>query len=88
MARINVGIPVFRGEAFVAEALESLRAQTFGDFTATVSIDGGDAHSAALCRRFESDPRFQVIVQPERLGFARHLNWLEGRCTKIGRAHV
>jgi GT2 family glycosyltransferase len=77
--RVTVGIPVFRGERFVAEALASLRAQTWRDFKAIVSVDGGDERSAAICRTFEADPRFRVVLHPERLGFAGNFNWLIGR---------
>jgi glycosyltransferase involved in cell wall biosynthesis len=74
--RVSVGVPVFRGERWVSDALQSLRAQTFPDFNAVVSVDGRDEASAAICRHFESDPRFRVAVQPARLGFAGNFNWL------------
>jgi GT2 family glycosyltransferase len=74
--RVTVGIPVFRGERFIADALGSLVAQTSRDFKAVMSVDGGDERSAAICRTFEGDPRFRLVVHPERLGFAGNFNWL------------
>jgi glycosyltransferase involved in cell wall biosynthesis len=69
-------MPVFRGEKWVSDALESLKAQTFGDFQTLVSVDGRDEASAAICRPLEDDARFRVVVQPERLGFVGNFNWL------------
>ncbi len=47
-ARITVGVPVYRGRAFVAETLRSIVRQTFPDFKAIVSVDGADADSASV----------------------------------------
>jgi glycosyltransferase involved in cell wall biosynthesis len=74
--RVTVGIPVFRGEKFVATAIESLATQTSRDFKAIISVDGADEGSAAICRASELDPRFRVVLQPARLGFAGNFNWL------------
>jgi glycosyltransferase involved in cell wall biosynthesis len=74
--RITIGIPVFRGETLVADALRSVEAQTFRDFKVIISVDGGDKRSAAACRPFERDPRFRVVVQNEQLGWAGNINWL------------
>jgi glycosyltransferase involved in cell wall biosynthesis len=75
-ARITVGVPVFRGEAYVAQALESIRHQTYHDFEVLVSIDASDEASASICRKFEVDQRFRIFVQPERLQWTGNLNWL------------
>ncbi len=77
--RITIGIPVFRGETLVADALRSVEAQTFRDFKVIISVDGGDERSAAACRPFERDPRFRVVVQNEQLGWAGNINWLVGQ---------
>lgn len=79
--RVTIGVPVFRGEAFVAETLQSIQAQTCGDFMVLISVDGGDESSAEICRAFEADPRFSVFVQPERLLWTGNVNWLVDRST-------
>jgi GT2 family glycosyltransferase len=35
--RVSVGVPVFNGDNFLAEALDSVLAQTFGDFEVVIS---------------------------------------------------
>jgi hypothetical protein len=77
--RVTVGVPVFRGQDLVAEALRSIQSQTDANFRVIVSVDNGDEVSAAVCRTFEDDPRFRIVVQQERLGWAGNINWLVGQ---------
>lgn len=53
-----------------------MQRQTFGNFEAIISVDGNDAETAAACRPFLADPRFRMVVQPERLDWAGNFNWL------------
>jgi GT2 family glycosyltransferase len=74
--RITVGMPVSNGVAHVAKALECLRVQTFGDFEVIISVDGADEETAEACRHFLTDPRFRMVIQPERLDWFGNFNWL------------
>lgn len=74
--RIDVGIPVYRGGEHIAATLQSLVDQTYKNFAAVISVDGGDTESAHICRPFLADPRFRLVVQEQRLGWAGNLNWL------------
>ncbi|HEX8168426.1 MAG TPA: glycosyltransferase family A protein [Beijerinckiaceae bacterium] len=76
MKRITVGLPVYRGAAQIAETLACLQRQTFGDFDAVISVDGGDLETAEACRPFLADSRFRMMVHPERLDWFGNLNWL------------
>jgi glycosyltransferase involved in cell wall biosynthesis len=71
-----VGLPVYKGADFIGKCLDCLQRQTFGDFEAIISVDGGDAETAAACRPFLVDPRFRMVVHPERLDWAGNFNWL------------
>ena len=73
---VTVGVPVYRGERFVAETLRSLQAQTFGDFAALLSLDGPQPAAEAACRPFLDDPRFTLVTQPRRLGWVGNASWL------------
>ena len=69
---IGVGVPVWRGAAFVAETLESVLNQRGVQLKLFISIDGADADSERACLPFASDPRVQIVVQPRRLGWVKN----------------
>ena len=50
VARVSILVPVRDEEAFLAEALSSLSAQTFEDFEAIVVDDGSTDGSADIAR--------------------------------------
>lgn len=74
--RITVGLPVYKGADLIAKTLDCLQRQTFGYFEAIISVDGGDAETAAACRPFLVDPRFRMVVHSERLDWVGNFNWL------------
>src|SRR2546423_866093 len=74
--RIDVGMPVYRGREHIVATLQSLVDQTYKNFSVLISVDSGDPDSADICRPFLSDPRFCLVVQEQRLGWAGNLNWL------------
>ena len=76
---VTIGLPVYRGERFLEEALRSAQRQTYPHFEVVISLDGPDAACEALCRPFLRDPRFRLVVQPERLGWVGNINWLMAR---------
>jgi glycosyltransferase involved in cell wall biosynthesis len=74
--RITVGVPVYKGANLIANCLACLQRQTFGNFEVIISVDGGDTETAAVCRPFRADPRFRMILHPERLDWVGNFNWL------------
>jgi hypothetical protein len=74
--RITVGLPVYKGADLIAKCLDCLQRQTFGNFEAIISVDGGDVETAAACRPFLVDPRFRMVVHAERLDWVGNFNWL------------
>jgi O-antigen biosynthesis protein len=66
---ISIGIPIFNSEQFVRETLESLAAQTFGDFEVLMSDDASIDRSGEICRDFsKKDPRFRYMHNAENKG--------------------
>ncbi|BBK39174.1 hypothetical protein STAQ_42520 [Allostella sp. ATCC 35155] len=78
---VTVCVPVWNGAAFVADTLACIARQSFADFRVLVSLDRGDDGSEAICRRFLADRRFELVVQPNRLGWVGNVNFLIGRVT-------
>ena len=74
--RITVGLPVYKGADLVAKALDCLQQQTYGNFEAIISVDNNDTETAIVCRPFLADPRFRMIVHPNRLDWVGNFNWL------------
>lgn len=77
---VFIGVPVYRGEEFVAETLRSILEQEHREFRVCISVDGEDPACVEQCRPFLADPRLELHVQPRRLGWAGNLNWLMSRC--------
>jgi hypothetical protein len=75
-ARITVGLPIYQAAEQIAATLESLQAQTYGDFDAIISVDGNDQRTADACRPFLSDSRFRMVVHQGRLDWFGNFNWL------------
>jgi len=77
---IFIALPVYRGTEFVAETIRSIRDQTYSRYHVMMSVDGSDDPTIDVCRSFTADPRFELVVQPERLGWPGNFNWLVRRC--------
>jgi len=73
---ITVGVPVYRGENFIAETLRCIQAQTWTNLEVLISIDGEDPASWEACRPFLADPRVTITQRGVRLDWAGNLNWL------------
>jgi len=64
MTAITVIVPVYNAAAHLAEALDSVRAQTFQDWECLCVDDGSTDSSLEILRRFAADDaRFRVVSQ-------------------------
>ena len=71
---ISVLVPVYNVEGYLGRCLESLSAQTFGDFEAICVNDGSTDGSPAIIRDFcERDSRFRMIDK-ENSGYGASMN--------------
>jgi glycosyltransferase involved in cell wall biosynthesis len=50
--RLTIGLPVYDGEAFLADALDSLLGQTFSDFRLLISDNASTDGTEDICRAF------------------------------------
>ncbi len=74
-APVALGLPVYQGETYLAETLDNLLAQEFGDFELLISDNASTDGTAEICREYLSrDRRIHYIRSPRNLGAARNYN--------------
>jgi len=67
--KVSIGMPVYNGEAFIREALDSLLAQTFTDFELIISDNASTDGTEAICREYAAkDARIRYVRQAENRG--------------------
>jgi len=71
--KITVLMPLFNGERYVREALESILGQTFTDFELLIIDDGSTDSSAAIVASYD-DRRIRLVANDENLGISATLN--------------
>ena len=73
-------LPAWQAVDFIQETLDSLSAQTHGNFRVLVSVDLCDDGTYELCEAHAAgDDRFQVTRQTERQGYVGNCNFLLGQ---------
>ena len=67
--KVSIGMPVYNGEKYIREALDSLLAQTYADFELTISDNVSTDGTEAICREYMNrDGRIKYIRQPTNIG--------------------
>ena len=75
--RLSIGLPVYNGEDFLAESLDSLLGQTYEDFELIISDNASTDGTADICRGYaKQDSRIRYVRQPHNLGCAPNHNVL------------
>jgi glycosyltransferase involved in cell wall biosynthesis len=80
--RVSIGLPVYNGDQFLAEAIDTLLAQTYRDFELIVSDNASTDGTEAICRdRAARDPR----IRYERSDTNRGAMWNFNRVVELAR---
>jgi len=66
--RVTVFIPAYNVEAYIAEAIESVLAQTFTNFTLLIIDDASTDNTLSVIQSYTDDPRLQVVTHEQNLG--------------------
>jgi glycosyltransferase involved in cell wall biosynthesis len=75
--RLSVGLPVYNGEKYLAEAIEALLGQSYPEFELIISDNASTDGTADICRHYESaDPRVRYFRQPRNIGLAPNHNFV------------
>jgi glycosyltransferase involved in cell wall biosynthesis len=73
--RVSIGMPVFNGEAYLQEAIESILNQTFTHFELIISDNASDDKTPEICQRYaKQDDRIRYFRNDRNLGGAWNYN--------------
>lgn len=72
---VSVGLPVYNGEKYIEEALESIIAQTYANIEVIICDNASIDRTPEICSRYKlSDKRIKYYKNHENLGAARNFN--------------
>lgn len=72
---VSIGLPVYNGENFVAEAIQCVLSQTFSDLELVISDNASTDRTISICRKFaERDRRICVYANQRNLGVSPNYN--------------
>ena len=78
--RVSIGMPVYNGDRFLKEALDSILAQTFTDFELIISDNNSTDQTAEICQAYaDQDPRIHYYRSQQNLGAA----WNQSRVVQL-----
>lgn len=73
--KVSLGMPVYNGERFMCETLDSLLSQTFRDFELIISDNGSTDRTQQICREYaERDPRIRYYREEVNRGAGWNYN--------------
>lgn len=73
--RVSIGMPVYNGENFLAEAISSVLAQTLTDFELIIQDNASTDRTQQICAEFAArDKRIRYFRNPRNLGAAPNYN--------------
>jgi glycosyltransferase involved in cell wall biosynthesis len=71
--RVSIGVPVYNGERYIAETLDSLLAQTFTDFELVICDNASTDRTAQICQAYTArDARVRYVRNPQNIGASRN----------------
>jgi glycosyltransferase involved in cell wall biosynthesis len=74
---VSIGMPVYNGEKYICEALDSVVAQTYQDFEVIVSDNASNDKTKAICADYcERDSRIKYFRQDQNLGGHWNFNFV------------
>jgi glycosyltransferase involved in cell wall biosynthesis len=72
---ICIGLPVYNGQNFIAEAIDSILHQTFTDFSLLISDNASTDQTETICRSYAAvDSRISYIRNPKNIGASDNFN--------------
>ena len=75
--RVSIGMPVYNGENFIKEAIDSILAQTFEEFELIISDNASTDGTEEICREYaDKEQRIRYYRNEQNIGAAPNYNHL------------
>lgn len=75
--KISIGLPVFNGEKFLPQRLDSILSQTFTDFELIISDNVSTDSTSEICNEFsKNDSRIRYVKQKKNMGATWNFNFV------------
>lgn len=72
---VSIGLPIYNGENFVAEAIKCVQSQTFSDWELIISDNASTDRTVSICRAFaDKDSRIRLCQNNRNMGYAPNFN--------------
>ncbi len=73
--KVSIGLPVYNGEVYLKEAIESILNQTYGDFELVISDNDSNDMTQAICIDYlKKDRRIRYYRNAKNMGAAYNYN--------------
>jgi len=73
----SIGLPVYNGENFLRDAIDSVLKQDFQDFELIIADNASTDATEAICREYVArDPRITYVRHPRNIGAAKNYNYV------------
>jgi glycosyltransferase involved in cell wall biosynthesis len=73
---LSVGLPVYNGANYLAESLEALLGQSYGDFELIISDNASTDSTPDICQHYaQQDSRIRYFRQPRNIGLSPNHNF-------------
>ena len=74
-ARVAIGLPVYNGQNYLRDAIESILAQSYPDFRLIITDNCSTDRTEEICREYAAaDSRIEYYRHPENIGAAPNFN--------------
>ena len=73
--KVSILLPVFQGEKFIAQAIESLLSQSFEDYLIIISDDASTDRTSEICRRYSKKNK-KIIYKKNKTNVGGQANFL------------
>ncbi len=73
--RLSIGLPVFNGEKYLKESIDSILAQSYQDFELIISDNASTDHTQQICKEYASmDSRIRYYRNEKNIGAPKNFN--------------